>query len=202
MRSKIEYEEDDIDVLPTDGKFTHSSKWENRQFFKELSLDALLSLALLVYLLCWRDSLTPDFFHYVMCLSEDACHSIWTFLLWLTYKCYFIKPPQSAHIPDNFYLILTLAEGFFGLLLAGLVDPTTAAYFNMTTLTIFACLSVTLIARKFWSEHLTIALYFFLGIYLTQNFVVNSLDWLLFKRGTPGYYHDDEFLRSFSYKLY
>lgn len=204
MRSKIDYEEDDdVDILPTDGKFTHSSKWENRQLIKELSLDAFLSLALIVYLLCWRDNLTPDFFHFVMCLSEDACHSIWTFFLWLTYKCYFMKPPQEAHIPDNLYLILTLSEGLLGLLLAGLVDPTTAAYFNPTTITILVCLSIALIARKRWPEHLTTSMFFFLGIYLTQNFVVNCLDWLLFKRGTTtGYYHDDEFLRSFSYKLY
>jgi len=45
-------------------------------------------------------------------------------------------------------------------------------------------------------------MFFFIGIYLLQNFVINSLDWVLFKRKNTGYYHDDQFLRSFSFKVY
>lgn len=68
---------------------------------------------------------------------------------------------------------------------------------------IFLGLSLVLILRLKFPEHLTTFLFFFIGIYLTQNFAVNCLDWIIFKRAMPGgYYHDDDFLRSFSYKVY
>ena len=72
----------------------------------------------------------------------------------------------------------------------------------MTTF-IFLGISAVLVLRLKYPEHLTTSLFFFIGIYLGQNFVVNCLDWLVFKRAMPGgYYHDDQFLRSFSYKVY
>jgi hypothetical protein len=49
---------------------------------------------------------------------------------------------------------------------------------------------------------MTAPILFFLGIYLSQNFLVNSLDYLLYKRHHDelGYYDDADFLKSFSYK--
>ena len=45
---------------------------------------------------------------------------------------------------------------------------------------------------------------FFLGMYFLQNFVVNSIDLIVFKSilNSGGYYHDEEFLKSFSYKVF
>jgi len=52
-------------------------------------------------------------------------------------------------------------------------------------------------------NHMNLMIAFFIAMYLTQNFVVNLIDLLIFKpylRG--GYYHDDDFLKSFSYKVF
>ena len=91
IRVKGEYEEDEI--LPTAGLRTHSEKWQTRQVLKEIGWDVLGSLMMLGYLLRMREWLTPDFFHFVMCVGEDACHSFWTFFLWLSYKCFYLKAP-------------------------------------------------------------------------------------------------------------
>jgi hypothetical protein len=91
IRVKGEYEEDEI--LPTAGLRTHSEKWQTRQVLKEIGWDILGSLMMLGYLLRMREWLTPDFFHFVMCVGEDACHSFWTFFLWLSYKCFYLKAP-------------------------------------------------------------------------------------------------------------
>lgn len=42
---------------------------------------------------------------------------------------------------------------------------------------------------------------FFVGAYMMQNFIVNSIDYLVFKQAM-GYYNDELFLQMFSYKLF
>jgi len=59
------------------------------------------------------------------------------------------------------------------------------------------------IMRIIYQNHMNLMIAFFIFLYLTQNFIVNLIDLLVFKaymRG--GYYHDDDFLKSFSYKLF
>ena len=166
-----------------------------KQIAKEVSWDFVISLMMLGYLLRMRDWLTPDFFHFVMCVGEDACHAIWTFVLWLSFKGFYMRAPAQQHTPENTYIIVTLVEGILGLTIAG----------ELRTLNclIFFGLSSILILRLKYPQHLTATLFFFIAIYLSQNFVVNSLDWVIFKRkAAVGYYHDEEFLRSFSYKVY
>jgi hypothetical protein len=91
IRIKGEFEEDE--VLPTSGLRTPSERWAMKQVFKEVSGDFVASLLMLGYLLRMREWLTPDFFHFVMCVGEDACHAIWTFLLWLAFKGFFHRAP-------------------------------------------------------------------------------------------------------------
>ena len=52
-----------------------------------------------------------------------------------------------------------------------------------------------------YAETMTTPIFYFIFIYLSQNFIVNSLDYLLF-RNLRIYYHDDHFLLSFSYKVF
>ena len=90
MRVKGEYDEDEI--LPRGGMSTHSEKWETRQMIKEIGFDTVISVGVMMYLMWLKEYVTPDFFHFVICLGEDAAHSIWIIFLWLTFKCYFSKP--------------------------------------------------------------------------------------------------------------
>ena len=59
---------------------------------KEIGLDTIVSVGVMMYLMWLKEYVTPDFFHFFMCLGEDAAHSIWIIFLWLTFKCYFSKP--------------------------------------------------------------------------------------------------------------
>ena len=72
---------------------------------------------------------------------------------------------------------------------------------RISTILIFTVASVILLARLRCTDNLTVPIYFFIFLYLSQNFIVNSLDYLLFKNYRT-YYHDDHFLLSFSYKVY
>lgn len=161
---------------------------------KDHVLEIVISVGFLVYLMMMKEDITPDFFHFLMCLHEDYCHYIWIAFLWFSYKCYFIKQKNSENISENSNITLILIECLAGLLLAGEL--------NLSTLIIFGLGSGVFILRLKLSTHVTLALYFFLFIYLTSNFVVNMIDFGLFKLNQTGYYHDYDFLKSFSYKIY
>ena len=49
--------------------------------------DFFWSIGLLVVLIGYRDSLTPDVLHFVTCVVEEEAHFIWIMIFWLTYKC-------------------------------------------------------------------------------------------------------------------
>jgi len=157
LRVKGEYEEDEM--LPTGGMSTISGKWETRQMFKEIGIDSVLSIGIMMYLMWLKEYVTPDFFHFVICLGEDAAHSIWIIFLWLTFKCYFAKPTSHQHVPDNLYQVLTFLEGLVGLLLSGEL--------RISTIFIFTCATAVLMLRLRYSDSLTTPLFFFLFIYLS-----------------------------------
>lgn len=85
---KMLIENDDL-ILPTSGMQTNSSKGKIRTSLTHFAIDFIFSVGLMVYLFSIKDTITPDFFHFVMCLNEDLCHLIWIILLWLTYKTYY-----------------------------------------------------------------------------------------------------------------
>lgn len=128
----------------------------------ETASDFVVSVGLFVYLMMYRESLTPDFFHFVMCLGEDACHTLWTLLLWSTFKCFFTK--QTAHdddqlLPDNIRLLLNVTQGLIGLWLT--------SELRTSTVLIFAVASFIMITRLHFSKHMNMTLLFFAGIYLS-----------------------------------
>jgi hypothetical protein len=131
-----------------------------------------------------------------MCLGDDACHTIWTFGLWLTFKTFYIKQKESS-IPENLRVTIIYFQGLVGIFLAGDL--------RFKTLLIFTASSALLIFRARYSKHMNMTLIFFAGIYISQNFLVNCLDFLMFRKlhsDAHGYYHDEDFLRSFAYKSY
>lgn len=157
-------------------------------------LEAAFSIAVLFYLLRVKEDLTPDFLHFVFSLGEDATHKIWIFSLWLAYKCFLNVGATDLALPENLRLALIYMQGFLGLLLAEQA--------SLKTLAIFTALFLILTLRLRFPSVLNMPLVFFVGIYLSQNFLVNSLDYMLYRRHRDdlGYYHDSDFLKSFSYK--
>jgi hypothetical protein len=60
----------------------------------------------------------------------------------------------------------------------------------------------TLVAlRSVFSEYMDLTAMMFVLVYFSQNFIVNAIDFAFFKQ-YMGYYHDDLFLRMFSYKVF
>jgi hypothetical protein len=72
-----------------------------------------------------------------------------------------------------------MGEGVLGLILSGDIFMK----HGWGALGVFLALSLVMIIRLKYGEHVSTPMWFFLGIYLSQNFVVNSLDWMLFKKG-------------------
>jgi len=150
------------DLLPRSGLATASDKRETKTMLVEAARDSVVSVGLFVYLVMNRESLTPDFFHFVMCLGEDACHMLWTLLLWATFKCFFTK--QTAHdddqlLPENSRLTLNFAQGLLGLWLT--------TEFRLSTVLIFTIVSLIMITRLHYSKHMNMTLLFFVGIYIS-----------------------------------
>ena len=76
-----------------------------------------------------------------------------------------------------------------------------AGELRISTLFIFTLATALLMLRIRYPETMTTPIFYFIFIYLSQNFIVNSLDYLLF-RNLRTYYHDEHFLLSFSYKIF
>lgn len=55
---------------------------KNSQF-----IDSTLSVVLFFILVLYRDSLTPDIFHFVMCVDDEEVHYLFVTSLWLFYRC-------------------------------------------------------------------------------------------------------------------
>jgi hypothetical protein len=83
------------DILPRSGLATNRTKWDPKSFVQEYSIDTVFSVCLMIYLMSLKEDVTPDFFHFVMCLGEDLCHTIWVYFLWFTYKCFLICTTSS-----------------------------------------------------------------------------------------------------------
>lgn len=65
------------------------------------------------------------------------------------------------------------------------------------------CYSVYALAslRSIYLEKVDMIALIFFVLYFSQNFIVNSIDFIVYKH-MLGFYHDELFLRMFSYKLF
>lgn len=91
----------------------------------------MVSTSLLCYLLINLEDLTPDFFHFVTCFEPVYGHYIWIFLVWSTYKCYFEHLPYNTMFTSKADLILSILEGFLGLLISGHLRECTVFIFSL-----------------------------------------------------------------------
>lgn len=48
-----------------------------------------------------RESITPDFSHFVTCMVEDEAHFICVMLYWLHWKCFLIPDALEEKMKDN-----------------------------------------------------------------------------------------------------
>ena len=55
--------------------------------------------------------------------------------------------------------------------------------------------------RTVYKDHLDLTASIFIIVYFTQNFIVNTIDFCVYKH-MMGFYHDEQFLKMFSFKIW
>ncbi|CDW75090.1 UNKNOWN [Stylonychia lemnae] len=184
-------QKDQDDILPSAGLVQKSTR-KDRAIIKTI-FDVIISVGLLVHLMLYKEEFTPDFFHFMVNLNEDYCHYIWILTMWLAFKSFLVQDKQNLTIQGR--AISVLIQGVFGL--------TISSELNLLSLSILTVLMGVAYVRVVYQNHMNLMIAFFIFLYLTQNFVVNLIDLLVFKAYlNSGYYHDDDFLKSFSYKVF
>ena len=66
-----------------------------------LVLNVIGSTAVLTYLIWASEDLTPDFFHFVTCLSDTQGHTLWVFALWTCFKLGFTSSEGLRRVNQN-----------------------------------------------------------------------------------------------------
>ena len=162
------------------------------------------SIAILTQLIRYRDCLTPDFIHFITCVVEDEAHFVCVTLYWLFWKCFLTIDPNlinkydtKRRVEDRVKIVArAIIELAVSLLLMG-------SWFEYSFYPWLYCLSVFIFValRSVFSEYIDLTAMIFVFMYFCQNFIVNLIDFAVFKQ-YMGFYHDDLFLRMFSYKLF
>ena len=125
-------------------------------------------------------------------------------LYWLLWKCFLTVDPNVINkydakrkVEDRIKLVArALIELTFCLILMGSTYEY-SFYPWLYCLSVFIFFSI----RSVFQEHIDLTAFIFLMVYFSQNFIVNMIDWGVYKQ-YMGFYHDDLFLRMFSYKLF
>lgn len=75
---------------------------------------------------------------------------------------------------------------------------------DIVSISILATILTLAYLRELYPTEMNWTITFFLLIYSSQNFLVNVIDLVVFKTilKKGGYYHDEEFLNSFSYRVF
>lgn len=177
------------------------STWQKAsesQFF-----DSSMSVVLLCVLIWCREPLTPDIFHFVMCVDEEEVHFLFVSCLWLFFRCWlepdpsYVKQVAPERIIEERVKIVTrsaLEMGISLLVMQGFLE-TYAQWAYCFGL--FALIAV----RTVYKDHLDLTGFIFVIVYFSQNFIVNMIDFVVYKNFL-GYYHDEQFLKMFSYKVW
>jgi len=193
--SKKKSTEDDND-LPFGVNSQYSSQGSGFQTFESPATklaNMTKSILVLIYLMMRRDALTPDFFHFVSCVFEDEGHLIWVFIIWTCYKGLLVSSDKTE---TGQIAAMAIFETIVAMTLCGVLSLTNAfLYAGLITVVYLASRS---------SQYVTcVSVVSFAGYYMTINFWINLIDFVWNKLFLEiHYYHDDDFLLSFSYKMH
>mmetsp|Transcript_38094 Transcript_38094/g.36451 ORF Transcript_38094/g.36451 Transcript_38094/m.36451 type:complete len:274 (+) Transcript_38094:55-876(+) len=119
------------------------------------------------------EELTPDFFHFATSFEPEYGHYLWVFLLWSTYKCFFIHESSNTTFTNKADSLISLGEFLAGLLVTGNL--------SWATFLIFLSLFSLLKARNSFPRPMNLAIVMFLLQYFLQNVIVNTVDWVFIR---------------------
>lgn len=174
------------------------TKAAESQFF-----DSSVSIVIFSLLVWCREPLTPDIFHFVMCVDEEEVHYLFVSCLWLFYKCCLEPDPafvnQLRHeriVEERFKIVARSAlEMALALLALQTVSDTYSQW--AYCFSAFALMAI----RTIYKDWLDLTAFIFVIVYFAQNFIVNMIDYIVYKNFL-GYYHDEQFLKMFSFKIW
>lgn len=168
------------------------------QFF-----DSSMSIIIFFLLIWYREPLTPDIFHFVMCMDEEEVHYLFITCLWLFYRCC-LEPdpiqvkqlPQERVVEERFKIV---ARSALEMAITLLAQQTVSDSYSQWAycFSAFALMAV----RTIYKDWLDLTAFIFVIVYFAQNFIVNSIDYVIYKH-FYGYYHDEQFLKMFSFKVW
>lgn len=148
------------------------------------------SICVLWYLLLSSHRLAPEFFHFVVCLTDNQGNLLWVFCLWTCFKEGFTQRGAKRACQDSVFAVIEM-----------LVALGLAGEFSLATAILFLTLIVLMNVRQKQPGLVNTALAFFALYYTTLNFSVNLFDFCYnFMFQGLSYRHDNDFVSSFSYK--
>jgi hypothetical protein len=162
--------------------------------------DFFESIAILVIMIYYREIITPDFIHFITCIVDEEAHFICVTIYWMVWKCFLMPEDanisQAAKVEQRFK---TVARALIELIVSLIL--TYATY--QSVFPMIYCLSVFILVsvRSIYFEKIDLTFTIFLVLYFSQNFIVNSIDFVVYKQ-MLGFYHDEMFVNMFSYKLF
>ena len=125
-------------------------------------------------------------------------------MYWLFWKCFLTINPSSV----NKYDAKRLIQNRIGIVARAVIELglsliLTTSYYDGTPYPFLYCLTVfSFVAiRSVFSEYVDLTASIFVFVYFAQNCLVNIIDFAYYKHFL-GFYHDDLFLRMFSYKVF
>jgi hypothetical protein len=160
----------------------------------------------------YREEITPDFWHFITCLTEEEGHYICCFIYWMIYKCFLLDAytiessgaacnqrikaaGRNAVLECILALIYSLEQSEARVKIAGS---------GLILIYALYVIGVNLAFLRYKYSYFTNPiLVFFTVYYLTCNFLVNLVDFVWNKTYLDIEFHmDDEINTSFSYRVY
>ena len=162
------------------------------QYFIETFVGEFIwSIGLFCVLIKVRDPLTPDIFHFITCAVDEEVHMIWAMFLWLNYKCWLTTEDGKEQNK-------VIARAFVEVLISlAIMSPYIVIEDWLYCLLFFSFAVV----HALYQKQLSLFSVTFAITYYAQNFIVNLVDYFLYRSTYGGYYNDVKFHDMFSYKL-
>ena len=115
----------------------------------------------------------------------------------MTYKCWLNldEGVKANNIKEE--RLKVVVKGFLEVAIACVLCFSEMKFGFHMLLLIYAIVSI----RSIYKEHVDLLALIFFMAYLSQNFIVNIIDYIIFRKAM-GYYEDFVFAGSFSYKLF
>mmetsp|Transcript_1301 Transcript_1301/g.1622 ORF Transcript_1301/g.1622 Transcript_1301/m.1622 type:complete len:174 (+) Transcript_1301:574-1095(+) len=166
--------------------------------------NSLASVLIMITLIQYRQSLTPQFLFFATSMVHEETEFLFVTAGWLLWKNFLVVPhgPMLSISRLAEERLKVVLRSLFELILALTLAQALLNYFEGGYPWVY-CLGLFGFAgaRSIYFEHMDLPCFLFMILYLSQNLLVNSIDFVLYKSYLE-HYNDEQFLKMFSFKVY